>query len=138
MRKTARHFISAAMCAAGLALTSAAARADDANTRPPQIDKTAGPVQVAYPLDAQAHGEEGTIDFALYVSAGGHPTGKYKIYKSTGFTDLDNSALQSALSWHYIAGKDADGETTSAWLPLHLEFKLPPSPAASAPANPSP
>ena len=128
--------VSVAACLAGLALAGEAARADDGKITPAQIDKNAGQVELAYPMDAQVRGEEGSIDFALYLSAGGHPTGKFKLMKSTGFADLDDAAIQSAMAWHYLPARTADGDTTSAWLPLHLEFRLPKPPAAGV-AQPS-
>jgi len=132
-----RQRTSVAACLAGLALAVTAARADDGKITPAQIDKSGGQIQLAYPTDAQARGEEGSIDFALYLSAGGHPTGKFKLMKSTGFADLDDAAIQSAMAWHYLPARTADGDTTSAWIPLHLEFRLPKPPASGA-AQPSP
>lgn len=133
-----RQLILGAACAVGLAFSGAAAQADGAKGTPPRIDKSSGNVQLIYPTDAQAKGEEGSIDFALYISAGGHPTGRYKIYKSTGHPDLDNAALESALGWPYVPGKNAGGETVSAWVPIHLEFRLPKKPASGeASAKPS-
>jgi len=125
MREAIRRFSAGtAACLVGLALMSGAAWADG-TLIPAKIDKNAGPVQLKYPKDAQRNGEEGSIDFALYLTAGGHPTGKIRIFKSTGFKDLDNAAVDSALNWHYVPAQTTDGDTQSGWITLHLEYKLP-------------
>lgn len=114
----------------GMLCAQGAAQADDAKTVPAKIDRTAGPVRLIYPKDAQVRGEEGSVDIVLQINASGRPTGRYKFAKSSGSPDLDNAALQSMLNWHYTAARKADGETTSWWLPLHVEYKLPKQPAA--------
>ena len=130
MQKKIQSFVWAVTCAAGLSLLSAPAHAGGAKAAKPHIDKSAGNIQLIYPVDSQAKGEEGSIDFALYISAGGHPTGKYKIYNSTGYPDLDNAAVQSAMGWSYIPGTDASGDKVSAWIPIHLEYRLPQKPGS--------
>lgn len=134
MSHTSLRRIWVAACVAGLALSGGMARAAEGKITPPQIDKSAGDVQVTYPIDAQARGEEGSIDFALYLNAEGRPTANLKIMKSTGFDDLDNAAIQSALGWHYLPARTAEGDTTSAWVPLHLDFRLPEPPAGNTPS----
>ncbi len=110
-----------------------AARAGDAQLIPAEIDKSAGPVTLKYPKDAQARGEEGNIDLFLLISSGGHPTGRYKIAKSTGYDDLDNAALESALNWRYVPARTKDGDAHSSWMRVHIEFKLPKVPGGGKP-----
>lgn len=130
----------AAVAALGTAgMMSVPARADAAKGTPPHIDNRY-PVNLIYPKDAQSRGEEGVFNMALYLSSGGHPTGRMRIYKSTGFKDLDNAAIESALAWHYVPAMDADGDAVSGWVPIHIQFKLPsaeqPAPASAPPAKP--
>jgi TonB family protein len=127
-----RLSLGTAACLVGLALVSGTAWAGGTTVIPAKIDKNAGPVQLKYPKDAQRNGEAGSIDFALYLTASGRPTGKIRILKSTGFKDLDNAAIDSALNWRYVPAQTTDGDTQSSWITLHLEYKLPRAKAQSA------
>lgn len=123
------------VAAAAFLLTAApgAVLAQESGLTPPKIDNSRVNPAPLYPDGAQIRGEQGSVDLSVYVSYSGRPTGKLKLVKSSGFGDLDNSAVEAVLGWHYIPAMTADGDTRSAWMPVHIEFKPPPPPAQPAP-----
>ena len=113
---------SAAVFAFGASFATAALAAD----RPPSVDQS-HPTAVSYPVAAQAAGEEGTAVVGGYVSSSGKPE-KASLAQSTGFNDLDDAAVSTAMNWHYVPGIK-DGETTSEWLAVEIAYRLPQSAA---------
>ncbi|MDE3114762.1 MAG: energy transducer TonB [Pseudomonadota bacterium] len=133
--KTRLLTTAAAACLLGLALLPGAALA--AELIPARLDSTAVNPQPLYPNDAQLRGEEGSVDLSVYVSSTGRPTGRLKLIKSSGFGDLDNSAVEAVLGWHFMPAQNADGDAESAWQEVRIDFKLPPPPQPqAAPAKP--
>lgn len=122
----------AAACLLGISALPVSALAG-AGT-PARIDPTQINPAPLYPADAQKRGEQGSVELAVYVGSAGQATGKVTIIKSSGFPDLDNSAIEAVLGWHYVAATDANGDTRSAWTPLRIEFRPPPPPPPPATA----
>ncbi len=118
--------VMAAACLFGISALSAPALAGGAT--PARIDTTKINPAPLYPADAQKRGEQGSVELSVYVGSAGQATGKVKVTKSSGFPDLDNSAIEAALGWHYLPATDANGDTRSAWAPLRIEFQPPPPP----------
>lgn len=127
----------AAACLLGLALLPGAASAAGTGLIPARLDNSAVNPQPLYPNDAQQRGEQGSVDLAVYVSSAGRPTGRLKLIRSSGFPDLDNSAVEAVLGWHFMPAQNTDGDTESAWQEVRIDFKLPPPPQPqAAPAKP--
>lgn len=136
MHKTLRIVPAAvAACLLAAATAGAALAAGDSGLTPPRIDSSHVNPTPLYPDDAQKRGEQGSVDLSVYISYSGHPTGALKVVRSSGFDDLDNSAIEAVLGWHYIPATDSGGDTHSAWMPVHVEFKLPPPPQSAPPAS---
>lgn len=91
-------------------------------TRPAQID-TSKPHDQVYPKTAQVSGEQGDIYLKIYVHANGKAD-RVTIAKSSGFPDLDNAAIESALNWHYLPATQ-NGDTTSDWMMVRIVYQLP-------------
>jgi TonB family protein len=89
---------------------------------PPRVD-TSKPTNVVYPESAQRAGEEGAVIVRVYVSSSGRPM-KADIAQSSGFDDLDDAALETALNWHYVPAL-RDGDTASDWATVQVVYKLP-------------
>lgn len=126
--------VPAAAAACLLALIGPALAGGSSST-PPKIDSSRVNPSPLYPDDAQNRGEQGSVDLSVYIGYSGRPTGKVNIVKSSGFAALDNSALEAVLGWHYLPARDESGDTQSAWMPVHIEFKLPALPPPPAPAK---
>ena len=136
-RSKMRLLTTVAACLLGFALLPSTASATDSGLIPAKLDSAAVNPQPLYPNDAQLHGEQGSVDLAVYVSSAGRPTGRLRLIKSSGFEDLDNSAVEAVLGWHFMPARDADGGTKSAWQEVRIDFKLPPPPQPkAAPAKP--
>jgi len=127
----------AAACLLGLALLPGAALAAGSGLTPARLDSTAVNPQPLYPNDAQLRGEQGSVDLAVYVSAAGRATGRLRLIKSSGFEDLDNSAVEAVLGWHFMPLREAGGDAKSEWQEVRIEFTLPkpPPPQQAAPAK---
>lgn len=132
MPKFSIRFLPVALAVVGMA---GLAHAGDAKLIPAKIDRNAGQVNLIYPRDAQARGEEGGVDLLLQISSQGHPTGRVKVAKSSGFADLDNAAIQSAMNWRYTPAMTVDGDAQTSWVPLHIEYKLPQNAPQPAPQD---
>jgi protein TonB len=77
-------------------------------------------VQPEYPDSAQLAGEMGDVLLDVYVNANGKPR-KFRIHKSSGYTDLDNAAAEAVAMWHYIPAIEG-GDTTSDWMTVKVHF----------------
>lgn len=137
MHKSMRRAVPAAAAAFLSMAAPGAVLAQASGLTPPKIDNSRVNPAPLYPDGAQIRGEQGSVDLSVYVNYSGRPTGKLKLVKSSGFGDLDNSAVEAVLGWHYIPAMTADGDTRSAWMPVHIEFKLPQQ-SAPPPASPPP
>jgi len=98
---------------------SASAMAADAG---PKVD-TSRPTPVIYPLAAQQAGEEGTVVMNVYINDSGKAK-KIAVAKSSGYTDLDNAAVETALNWHYVPAIRS-GATVGDWAAVQVVYKLP-------------
>lgn len=107
---------------------------------PPKVDHSYPMVQPEYPDTAQLAGEMGDVLVDVYVNANGKPR-KFRINKSSGYTDLDNSAAEAVAMWHYVPAVK-DGDTTSDWVTLKVHFgpeqQAPQPTPASTTAAPTP
>lgn len=129
--KNLRGFAGAALAAFSLASGSAALAA---NT-PPHVDLMQPHLQ-EYPDQAQASGEQGTVLISLYVRQDGK-IAKYLVAHSSGFTDLDNAAIESVLNWHFIPAVQNGGQV-SDWTTVKIVYQLPEPAAPATPAAPPP
>ncbi len=137
MHKSMRHIIPVVACLL-IAAAPGAVLAQESGLVPPKIDNSRVNPSPLYPDSAQMRGEQGSVDLSVYLSSSGYPTGKLKIVKSSGYADLDNSAVEAVLGWHYVPATDSSGDTHSAWMPVHIVFKLPQPPPAPQPAKSTP
>jgi protein TonB len=92
--------------------------------RAPTVDK-AMPTPVMYPKTSQVAGEEGKVVVAVLVSDSGAPM-RATVYQSSGYKDLDDAAMSTALNWHYVPAIEG-GETTREWVTVGVDYKLPES-----------
>jgi TonB family protein len=104
---------------------SASAMAADAG---PKVD-TSRPTPVIYPTVAQQAGEEGTVVMNVYVNDSGKAK-KIAVAKSSGYTDLDTAAVETALNWHYVPAIRS-GATVADWASVQVVYKLPGASAAT-------
>jgi len=108
----------------GIAIAAFAAVPAYADYVKPHVDQTRPHPDPAYPTQALAAGEEGTVVLRLHIS----PSGKiirFKIKQSSGFDDIDSAAVLAALNWHYVPAI-WDGSTRTDDMDLAIQFKLPP------------
>ena len=125
-----RRFAGAAVVSIVLAFGGAALAA---NT-PPHVDLMQ-PHDQEYPNQAQVNGEQGAVLISLYVREDGR-IGKYGIRQSSGFTDLDNAAVESVLNWHFIPATQNGGQV-SDWTTVKIVYQLPQPVAPAAAAAPA-
>lgn len=104
---------------AALALSGFAASAADVA---PKVD-TSQPTPVVYPTTAQRAGEEGTVLLNVYVTYTGRPQ-KIDIARSSGYSELDNAAVETAANWHYVPALH-DGDTASDWASVKVVYRMP-------------
>jgi TonB family protein len=88
----------------------------------PKVD-TSQPTNVIYPKASQAKGEEGTVYLKVYVTPAGRAT-RVAVFKSSGYNDLDDAAVETAANWHYVPAVH-DGDTTSDWATVKVVYQLP-------------
>ena len=120
------------VCVRGLLFGAAAsfgvlgAGAAFAKGTPPHVDMTQ-PHPQPYPDSAQVNGEEGAVLVSVYVRPNGRAT-KIRVDRSSGFTDLDNAAVESVLNWRFVPAMH-DGDTVSDWTKVNIVYQLPRAPA---------
>jgi TonB family protein len=88
----------------------------------PHVDRSQ-PTEVVYPTGAQSAGEEGTVIVNVFVGPNGKAS-RFSVAKSSGFDDLDNAALETVMSWHYVPAL-RDGDTVADWAQVNVVYKLP-------------
>lgn len=91
----------------------------------PHVDTTK-PTPVVYPKESQRAGEEGSVVLRVYVDTYGKSS-KLTVAKSSGFKDLDNGAVETAVNWHFIPAT-RNGEIVGDWMMLKIDYKLPERP----------
>jgi protein TonB len=114
---TRNPFILACVLFAAVGTSSMAA-----GSAAPHVDRSQ-PTNVVYPTGAQSAGEEGTVIVNVFVNSNGKPS-RFGIVKSSGFSDLDNSALETVMNWHYVPAL-RDGDTVGDWTQVDVVYKLP-------------
>jgi protein TonB len=124
--------ICGALSSLGIAGAAATATATTATATPPRVDMTQ-PRPQDYPDSAQSNGEEGTVVVDVYERQSGRPA-KIRIKQSSGFSDLDNAAVESVLNWRFMPAT-RDGDTVSDWTKVKVVYQLPRLPAR-APLRP--
>lgn len=100
-----------------VALFVACAHATVAETAPSVIR---GPVE--YPSSAVSAAEEGTVQVVAEVGIDGR-AGDAKIYRSSGYRDLDVAALRSIAGWSFTPGTK-DGKPMVQEVIVPVRFKL--------------
>jgi TonB family protein len=108
----------ASLSTAGAVFLASAALAD----RAPAVDSS-HPMTIVYPVTAQRAGEEGTVVLRVYVNVMGQPA-TVKIVQSSGYPDLDNAAVESALNARYVPAIE-DGATSADWATVQIVYRLP-------------
>jgi protein TonB len=106
--------VSISIVALGASMTGALAASDK-----PHMDASK-PAIVIYPKLSQSNGEQGSVVLNVYVRANGKPS-RIGVAKSSGYSDLDNAAAQTAMNWNYIPA--ASGEAD--WTTVQIIYKLP-------------
>jgi protein TonB len=94
----------------------------DASNTNPKVDTTK-PTPVVYPENAQRAGEEGTVVVGVYVTESGRVT-RANVAKSSGYTDLDNAAIETAMRWHFVPAIHS-GKVAADWASVQVVYKLP-------------
>ncbi|MGV6872510.1 energy transducer TonB [Pseudochelatococcus sp. B33] len=77
----------------------------------------------AYPEDALAAGQEGTVIVALRVTATGEPE-DISVQRSSSVTSLDIAAVAAVSRWRFDPGK-RDGVAVDMKVSLPIRFSLP-------------
>jgi protein TonB len=93
---------------------------------PPHVDMTQ-PHPQEYPDASQLNGEEGTVLVGVYVRPNGRAS-KVRVEQSSGFSDLDNAAVESVFNWRFVPAT-RDGDTVSDWTRVNIVYQLPRAPA---------
>jgi TonB family protein len=117
----------------GGAILLVAAGSAAAADAPPRVD-TSQPTTVVYPKSAQVSGEEGTVMVRVFVNTSGRAA-RASVAQSSGFMDLDNAAVETAMNWRYVPAIH-DGDTASDWATVQVVYKLPAGEPARPPGRP--
>jgi len=103
--------------------SSNAIAATEAPAGPPaQSLATKTRVEPTYPPASRRAGEEGTVRLKVLVDETGRPK-DVEVAQSSGFTRLDDAAMQAVRRWRFQAARDASGPI-SAWTQVAITFKL--------------
>jgi periplasmic protein TonB len=79
--------------------------------------------QPVYPAQSRRAGEQGSVELLIYVLADGR-VGDARIAVSSGYTRLDEAALQEALrSWRLLPN-EIDGMKVASWNRIGITFRL--------------
>lgn len=76
----------------------------------------------AYPLVSKRSGEQGRVMLDVYVNKDGLVE-KINISKSSGFSRLDNAALNTVKKWRFVPAKK-NGNIESSWVQVPINFVL--------------
>lgn len=93
--------------------------------RQARIDKPPRPyrnIKPDYPKNSRLRGEEGKVTLEITVNSKGEVV-KVKIVKSSGYTELDESAARAAKKAKFTPAS-SDGKSVESVAQLTLEFKL--------------
>ncbi len=75
-----------------------------------------------YPLVARRRGYEGEVVFNVQVLDDGK-VGNLEIVKTSGYSVLDNSALDALRKWKFVPGK-YNGKFVPSWVKVPIQFRL--------------
>lgn len=75
-----------------------------------------------YPPRARRMGQQGTVLLHALVGRDGH-TQDLKIVSSSGYTSLDNSAINAVKTWTFVSARK-DGRPMKAWVEVPVQFVL--------------
>lgn len=76
----------------------------------------------AYPRMSRRMGEQGTVLLRVFISAEGRAE-QAEIRSSSGYTRLDEAALETVRRWRYVPGKRA-GVAEAMWFNVPIRFVL--------------
>jgi protein TonB len=79
--------------------------------------------QPPYPPMMVRQGNQGTVDLEVYVLPSGR-VGDARVIKSTGWEELDRSAIAEAKRYWRLLPATRDGEAIAQWHKLRVTFKL--------------
>jgi TonB family protein len=91
-----------------------------------KIDQNKAALTADYPGDAQVQGEQGDVLLDVEVGTNGRPQ-RIRLDKSSGYTDLDDAALQTAANFHYVPAVSG-GDTETTWKKIVIRYQLPQAP----------
>jgi len=75
-----------------------------------------------YPEDAREAGEQGKVLVRALINVDG-TVAELALRKSSGFTDLDQSALETVKKWRFVPTRRG-GDVVSAWVVVPITFSL--------------
>jgi protein TonB len=102
--------------------TESAISASAATGAPAQDLKTSNRVEPAYPSASRRAGEEGTVRLKVLVDEKGRPR-DVSIANSSGFSRLDQAAMEAVRKWRFVAATDGTNAIT-AWTQVAITFRL--------------
>ena len=94
-----------------------------AGIRVAHADYGANPAPM-YPVRSRQRAEEGTVTLHVLVAIDGSVK-RIEIAESSGFDDLDRSALDTVRSrWRFVPAKRGDGRPVESWVLVPIRFAL--------------
>lgn len=75
-----------------------------------------------YPDDSRRQGEQGRVLLRVFVNAAG-VVEQVALRKSSGYLRLDQAALETVKTWHFVAGRRGT-EAVAAWVVVPISFSL--------------
>lgn len=75
-----------------------------------------------YPEQARERGEQGKVLVRALINAGG-AVSELSVKRSSGFADLDRSALETVKKWRFVPARRG-AEAVSAWVVVPITFSL--------------
>jgi len=77
-----------------------------------------------YPVRSRERAEQGTVTLHVLVAIDGSVE-RIEIAQSSGFDDLDRSALDTVLKrWRFVPAKGGDGHPVESWVLVPIRFAL--------------
>jgi periplasmic protein TonB len=75
-----------------------------------------------YPRRSRVLEEEGVVKLKVHVSAAGKAL-QVQLFKSSGFSRLDEAALDAVKGWNFVPAKQGD-QSIEGWVIVPISFKL--------------
>jgi protein TonB len=101
--------------------TAIAATPAESGGAPRQL-RTTNRVEPTYPPTSRRMGEEGTVRLRVLVNERGRPQ-EVNVTNSSGFSRLDQAAIDAVKRWRFVAATDGSGPIT-AWTQVAITFRL--------------